>query len=55
MHGRRRSGLPRPAAAEVMVHRQDIENASYALINSTGFLLLIFYGFFLGETYQQSC
>ena len=39
MHERRRSRLPRPAAADVMVYRKNVENASYVLVN--------FYGFFL--------
>jgi hypothetical protein len=38
MHGRRRSGLTRPAAADVMVYRKNVENARYVLVN--------FYGFF---------
>ena len=38
MHGRQRSRLPRPAAADVMVIVKNVENASYVLVN--------FYGFF---------
>jgi hypothetical protein len=38
-----------------MYHRKNVKNASYALVNSTGYFLISFYGFFLGETYQDAC
>ena len=37
MYGQRCSGLPQPAGADVMVHRQNLGNANYALVNSTFF------------------
>ena len=42
MHVQRRSGLPRPATADVMVYRNNVENTSYVLVNFYGFFKFLF-------------
>ena len=41
MYEWRGSRLPRPDAGDVMVHCQNLKNASYALVNIYGFLWVL--------------
>ena len=50
MHGRRGCNIPRPARVDVMVERDNVENARLLLVNYSGFFSRFFPGFFLGET-----
>ena len=38
MHGQRGSRFPRLTAEDIMVHRQNLKNASYALVKFDGLL-----------------